>query len=166
MERPRSPTRPLLELIGGPTFQRLRGVRQAGPSAIAFAFKNVTRFEHSLGVLPAAGPPGGRPPGAGRRARPRHLAHRVLARRRLPGDLRRAGPPREPQAGDAEPARHRRGAGSARLFPRRLLRRHPISAPGAARCPCSAPTGSTTSFATAGPAASSLPARWPGSSTI
>ncbi|HKM57026.1 MAG TPA: HD domain-containing protein [Isosphaeraceae bacterium] len=40
----------LLGLIGAPTFQRLRGVRQAGPSAIAFPFKNVTRFEHSLGV--------------------------------------------------------------------------------------------------------------------
>lgn len=40
----------LLELIACPTFQRLKGVRQAGPSAIAFAFKNVTRFEHSLGV--------------------------------------------------------------------------------------------------------------------
>jgi HD superfamily phosphohydrolase len=40
----------LLELIATPTFQRLRGVRQAGPSAIAFAFKDVTRFEHSLGV--------------------------------------------------------------------------------------------------------------------
>ncbi len=40
----------LLGLIATPTFQRLRGVRQAGPSAIAFAFKDVTRFEHSLGV--------------------------------------------------------------------------------------------------------------------
>ena len=40
----------LLGLIGAPTFQRLRGVRQAGPSAIAFPFKDVTRFEHSLGV--------------------------------------------------------------------------------------------------------------------
>ncbi len=40
----------ILELIGQPTFQRLRGVRQAGPSAIAFSFKDVTRFEHSLGV--------------------------------------------------------------------------------------------------------------------
>jgi len=40
----------LLELIACPTFQRLEGVRQAGPSAIAFAFKNVTRYEHSLGV--------------------------------------------------------------------------------------------------------------------
>jgi hypothetical protein len=40
----------LLDLIAAPTFQRLRGVRQAGPSAIAFAFKDVTRFEHSLGV--------------------------------------------------------------------------------------------------------------------
>ena len=40
----------LLGLLATPTFQRLRGVRQAGPSAIAFAFKDVTRFEHSLGV--------------------------------------------------------------------------------------------------------------------
>ncbi len=40
----------LLELIATPTFQRLRGVRQAGPSALAFAFKDVTRYEHSLGV--------------------------------------------------------------------------------------------------------------------
>lgn len=39
-----------LRLIGTPTFERLRGVRQAGPSAIAFPFKNVTRHEHSLGV--------------------------------------------------------------------------------------------------------------------
>jgi hypothetical protein len=40
----------ILRLIACPTFQRLRGVRQAGPSAIAFPFKNVTRYEHSLGV--------------------------------------------------------------------------------------------------------------------
>jgi len=40
----------LLALIDSRTFQRLRGVRQAGPSALAFPFKNVTRFEHSLGV--------------------------------------------------------------------------------------------------------------------
>ena len=40
----------ILRLIEGPTFQRLRGIRQAGPSAIAFPFKNVTRYEHSLGV--------------------------------------------------------------------------------------------------------------------
>jgi hypothetical protein len=40
----------ILELIECPTFQRLNGVRQAGPSALAFPFKNVTRFEHSLGV--------------------------------------------------------------------------------------------------------------------
>lgn len=40
----------ILGLIGCPTFQRLRGVRQAGPSAIAFPFKNVSRYEHSLGV--------------------------------------------------------------------------------------------------------------------
>ena len=40
----------ILELIACPSFQRLKGVRQAGPSALAFPFKNVTRFEHSLGV--------------------------------------------------------------------------------------------------------------------
>jgi hypothetical protein len=40
----------VLGLIAQPTFQRLQGVRQAGPSAIAFSFKDVTRFEHSLGV--------------------------------------------------------------------------------------------------------------------
>ena len=41
----------ILELIGCPTFRRLAGVRQAGPSALAFPFKNVTRHEHSLGVF-------------------------------------------------------------------------------------------------------------------
>jgi HD superfamily phosphohydrolase len=40
----------ILDLIGCPTFQRLKGIRQAGPSALAFSFKSVTRFEHSLGV--------------------------------------------------------------------------------------------------------------------
>lgn len=40
----------LLDLIACPTFQRLKGIRQAGPSAFAFPFKTVTRFEHSLGV--------------------------------------------------------------------------------------------------------------------
>src|SRR5205823_11476012 len=40
----------LLALIACPTFQRLKGIRQAGPSAFAFPFKTVTRYEHSLGV--------------------------------------------------------------------------------------------------------------------
>lgn len=40
----------LLLLINTPTFQRLKGIRQAGPSAFAHPFKTVTRFEHSLGV--------------------------------------------------------------------------------------------------------------------
>ncbi len=40
----------LLKLIACPTFQRLQGIRQAGPSAFAFPFKTVTRYEHSLGV--------------------------------------------------------------------------------------------------------------------
>jgi hypothetical protein len=39
-----------LALIDCPTFRRLQGIRQAGPSALAFPFKTVTRFEHSLGV--------------------------------------------------------------------------------------------------------------------
>jgi hypothetical protein len=37
-------------LIDCPTFRRLQGIKQAGPSALAFPFKTVTRFEHSLGV--------------------------------------------------------------------------------------------------------------------
>jgi uncharacterized protein len=41
----------LLDLITCATFQRLNGIRQAGPSALAYPFKNVTRFEHSLGVF-------------------------------------------------------------------------------------------------------------------
>jgi uncharacterized protein len=41
----------ILELIGCPTFQRLKGVMQAGPSSLAFPFKDVTRFAHSLGVF-------------------------------------------------------------------------------------------------------------------
>src|SRR4051812_32095315 len=40
----------ILALIATPTFQRLAGIRQAGPSALAFPFKTVTRFEHSVGV--------------------------------------------------------------------------------------------------------------------
>ncbi len=40
----------ILTLIACPTFGRLRGIKQAGPSALAFPFKDVTRFEHSLGV--------------------------------------------------------------------------------------------------------------------
>ena len=40
----------LIALISGPTYERLKGIRQAGPSALAFPFKNVTRYEHSLGV--------------------------------------------------------------------------------------------------------------------
>ena len=40
----------ILGLIATPTFQRLKGIKQAGPSAMAFPFKVVTRFEHSVGV--------------------------------------------------------------------------------------------------------------------
>jgi HD superfamily phosphohydrolase len=40
----------LVRLVATPTFQRLKGIKQAGPSAFAHPFKTVTRFEHSLGV--------------------------------------------------------------------------------------------------------------------
>jgi hypothetical protein len=40
----------VLALIECPTFRRLQAIKQAGPSALAFPFKTVTRFEHSLGV--------------------------------------------------------------------------------------------------------------------
>jgi hypothetical protein len=40
----------VLALIESPTFRRLQGIKQAGPSAFAFPFKTVTRYEHSLGV--------------------------------------------------------------------------------------------------------------------
>jgi hypothetical protein len=40
----------VLALIECPTFRRLQGIKQAGPSALAFPFKTVTRLEHSLGV--------------------------------------------------------------------------------------------------------------------
>lgn len=40
----------ILQLIATSTFQRLKGIKQAGPSAFAHPFKTVTRFEHSLGV--------------------------------------------------------------------------------------------------------------------
>jgi HD superfamily phosphohydrolase len=45
----------VLALIACPTFQRLKGIRQAGPSALAFPFKTVTRYEHSLGVYTLLG---------------------------------------------------------------------------------------------------------------
>ena len=41
----------ILHLISCATFERLKGVRQAGPSALAYQFKDVTRYEHSLGVF-------------------------------------------------------------------------------------------------------------------
>jgi HD superfamily phosphohydrolase len=41
----------ILDVIRCPTFERLKGVHQAGPSSLAFPFKNVTRYEHSLGVF-------------------------------------------------------------------------------------------------------------------
>ena len=62
----------VLALIAGPTFQRLRGIKQAGPSALAFPFKEVTRFEHSLGVYFLLGRLG-----AGRKERIAGLLHDV-----------------------------------------------------------------------------------------
>lgn len=40
----------VLALIETPTFRRLAGVMQSGPSALVFPFKTVSRLEHSLGV--------------------------------------------------------------------------------------------------------------------
>ncbi len=40
----------VIALVDCPTFRRLQNIKQAGPSALAFPFKTVTRFEHSLGV--------------------------------------------------------------------------------------------------------------------
>jgi HD superfamily phosphohydrolase len=62
----------ILELIACPTFQRLKGVRQAGPSAFAFPFKTVSRYEHSLGVYLLLGRLG-----AGRRERVAGLLHDI-----------------------------------------------------------------------------------------
>jgi HD superfamily phosphohydrolase len=62
----------VLALIETPTFRRLRGVRQAGPSAFAFPFKTVTRYEHSLGVYLLLGRLG-----AGERERVAGLLHDV-----------------------------------------------------------------------------------------
>jgi hypothetical protein len=61
-----------LALIGCPTFQRLKGVKQAGPSAFAFPFKTVTRYEHSLGVYLLLGRLG-----AGERERVAGLLHDI-----------------------------------------------------------------------------------------
>ena len=40
----------ILALVSCPSFERLKGIRQAGPSVFAHPFKTVTRYEHSLGV--------------------------------------------------------------------------------------------------------------------
>jgi uncharacterized protein len=62
----------VLAIIACPTFQRLKGVRQAGPSALAFPFKTVTRYEHSLGAYLLLGRLG-----AGLRERVAGLLHDV-----------------------------------------------------------------------------------------
>ncbi len=62
----------VLALIECPTFRRLRGIRQAGPSALAFPFKTVTRFEHSVGVYVLLGRLG-----AGRLERVAGLLHDI-----------------------------------------------------------------------------------------
>jgi len=43
-------SREIKELIDTPQFQRLRGVRQLGPTIFVFPGANHTRFEHSIGV--------------------------------------------------------------------------------------------------------------------
>jgi HD superfamily phosphohydrolase len=62
----------VLALIATPTFKRLRGIRQAGPSAITHAFKTVTRSEHSVGVYLLLGRLG-----ANRRERVAGLLHDI-----------------------------------------------------------------------------------------
>ena len=62
----------VLALISGPTFRRLAGIKQAGPSALAFPFKEVTRYEHSLGVYILLGLLG-----AGRKERVAGLLHDI-----------------------------------------------------------------------------------------
>ena len=62
----------VLALIAGPTFARLQGIKQAGPSALAFPFKQVTRYEHSLGVYILLGLLG-----AGRKERIAGLLHDI-----------------------------------------------------------------------------------------
>lgn len=39
-----------LDVIGTATFQRLRGIHQAGPSVLVFPRRATTRFDHSVGV--------------------------------------------------------------------------------------------------------------------
>lgn len=62
----------LLALVRCPTYRRLKGVRQAGPSALAFPFKRVTRYEHSLGVFELL-----RRLGAGRKEQVAGLLHDI-----------------------------------------------------------------------------------------
>ena len=62
----------VLRLIATPTFQRLKGIKQAGPSSFAHPFKTVHRFEHSLGVYLLLGRLG-----AGRRERVAGLLHDI-----------------------------------------------------------------------------------------
>jgi hypothetical protein len=62
----------VLALIASPTFQRLKGIKQAGPSAFAYEFKTVSRYEHCLGVYLLLGRLG-----ADRRERVAGLLHDV-----------------------------------------------------------------------------------------
>jgi hypothetical protein len=41
----------LIELINSKPLQRLKGINQAGATQYVFSYKNVTRYEHSLGVM-------------------------------------------------------------------------------------------------------------------
>ena len=135
----------------------LKGVMQAGPSALAFPFKDVTRFEHSLGVFVLLRHAEGPAPRTGGGVAPRHLAHRLLARGRFRLHVARAGSSRASQALDA---------GAATIWPAlsrgwAILRANSTTIRSircsSSRFPGSVPIGSTTSCATARPAASCSP---------
>ncbi len=108
----------VLALISCPTFQRLRGHPPGGALGVRLPVQDGHPPRAQPGGLPAAGPPRRRPPRAGRGAAPRHLAHRLLARRRLPHLVRGAGPPRGPQARVPRAPRHRRRAAALGFSPR------------------------------------------------
>ena len=147
----------ILDLIGCATFQRLKGVRQAGPSALAFPFKDVTRFEHSLGVFLLL-----RRLGADRREQVAGLLHDVSHTAFSHAVDFVVSSDEQDHHEQLKPLMLDRpdiAAALGRLGypPGRLLRRFRSIRSSNSRCRRSAPTGSTTSSATAWPAASSRP---------
>ena len=147
----------VLALIDCPTFQRLQGIKQAGPSALAFPFKTVTRFEHSLGVYLLLGRLG-----ADRREQVAGLLHDISHTAFSHAvDFVFASEEQDHHEG-LKPEFLRRPdivAALARdgLHARGVLRRLGLSRCSNSPCPASAPTGSTTSSATAWPAAVTTP---------